>query len=103
MFDKFANGSDTELQNTHIVLFKSPRDHQRVNVPEKQFGLGNSLKKWYADATSIPYDHLMIDFSFKTDDLLLCSTDVTSFLTKLYLPSSRSRVTQINDQKSRLF
>ena len=42
----------------------------------------------------------MIDLSPKTNDLLRYSTDVTSFPTKFYLPSSRSRVTQINDQKS---
>ena len=83
---------DTELQNTHIVLFKSPRDVQQIDV-------GNTLRKWRADATSVPYGHLMIDLSPKTNDLLRYSTDVTSFLTKFYLPSSRSRVTQINGQK----
>ena len=90
------------MQNTHIVLYKSPRDIQQIDVKGKQLGLGNTLRKWYADATSIPYGHLMIDLSLKTNDLLRYSTDVTSFPTKFYLPSSRSRVTQINDQKSGL-
>ena len=102
LFHKSANGRDTELQNTHIVLFKSPRDVQQIDVLGKQLGLGNTLRKWYADATSTPYGHLMIDLSPKTNDLLRYSTDVTSFPTKFYLPSSRSRVTQINDQKSGL-
>ena len=44
----------------------------------------------------------MINLSPNTNDLLRYSTDVTSFPTKFYLPSSRSRVTQINDQKSGL-
>ena len=98
LFHKSANGRDTELQNTHIVLFKSPRDVQQIDV----LGFWNTLRKWYSDATSVPYGHLMIDLSPKTIDLLRYSTDVTSFPTKFYLPCSRSRVTQINDQKSGL-
>ena len=100
LFHKSANGRNTELQNTHIVLFKSPRNVQQTDVLGKQLGLGNTLRKWYADATSVPYGHLMIDLSPKTNDLLRYSTDVTSFPTKFYLPSSRSPVTKINDQKS---
>ena len=102
LFHKSANGRDTELQNTHIVLFKSPRDVQQIDLLGKQLGLGNTLRKWYAHATSLPNGHLMIDLSPKTNDLLRYSTDVTSFPTKFFLPSSRSRVTQMNDQKSGL-
>ena len=100
LFHKSANGRDTELQTTHIVLFKSPRDVQQIDLLGKQLGLGNTLRKWYAHATSLPNGHLMIDLSPETNDLLRYSTDVTSFPTKFFLPSSRSRVTQINDQKS---
>ena len=50
----------------HIVLFKSPRDVQQIDVAGKQLGLRNTLRTWYADATSIPYGHLMIDLSPKT-------------------------------------
>ena len=97
LFHKIANGKDTELQNTHLVLFDSPRDVQQIEL-----GLENTLRKWYADATSIPYGHLIIDLSTKTNDRLRYSTDVTSFPTEFYLPSSRSRVTQIKGQKSGL-
>ena len=99
LFHESANGRDTELKNTHIVLFKSPRNDQQTDVLGKQLGLGNTLWKWYVDATSVPYGHSMIDLSPKTNDLLRYSTDVTSFPTEFYLPSSRSPVTQINDQK----
>ena len=102
LFHKSANGRDTELQKTYIVLFKSPRDVQQIDVLGKQLGLGNTLWKWYADATSVPYGLLMIDLSPKTNDLLRYSTDVTSFPTSFCLLSSRSRVTQIKDQKSGL-
>ena len=82
------------MQKTHIVLFKPPRDVQQISVLGKLLGLGNTLQKWYAGATSVPYGHLMIDLSTKANNLLHCSTAVTSFPTKFYLPSSRSRVTQ---------
>ena len=90
------------MQNTHIVLFRSPLDVQQIDVPGKQLGLRNTLRKWYVDATLSPYGHLMIDSSPTTNDLLHYSTDVTSFTTKSYSPTSRSKVTQINDQKTGL-
>ena len=65
LFHKSANWRDTELQSTHIVLFKSPRDVQQIDVLGKQLGLGNTLRKWYADARSVPYGNLMIDLSPK--------------------------------------
>ena len=42
---KGANGRDTVLQSTHIVLFKSPRDVQQIDVVGKHLGLGNTLRK----------------------------------------------------------
>ena len=102
LFHKSANRRDTELQNAHTVLFKSPRDVQRIDILGKQFGLGNTLQTCKADATSTPYDDLMIHLSPKTNDLLRFCTHVTSIPSKFYLPRSKSRITQINDQKSGL-
>ena len=99
---KVQNGLDTELQNTHFVLFKSPRDVQQIDVLGKQLGLGHTLRTWGAIATSTPYGHLMIGLSPKTIDLLRYCTDATSFPSKFYSPSGRSRITQIIDQKSKL-
>ena len=38
---------DVELQNTHIVLFKSPRDVMQVTILSTQLGLGSELVDWY--------------------------------------------------------
>ena len=81
---KSANGRDSKLQYTHIVLLKSPHDVQQIDVLEKQFRLGNTLRMWYADATSDPYGHIKIDLSPKTNKFLRYSTDVTSFPTKFF-------------------
>ena len=51
LFHKTENVRDTELKNTHIVLFKSTRDVQQNDALGKQLGLGNNLRKCYADAT----------------------------------------------------
>ena len=69
-FHTSTNGRDNELQHTHMVLFQSPRDVQQNDVLGRQLGLGNTQRKWYADATSTRYGHLMIDLSPETNDLL---------------------------------
>ena len=55
-------GRDVELQNTHIVFFKSPRDLMQVTTLVAQLGLGSVLVEWYRDATSVPFGHLLINF-----------------------------------------
>ena len=70
LFHQSKLGRDVELQNTHIVLFKSPRDVLRINTLSQQLGLGSQLKEWYQDATSVPYGHLLIDLTPKTVDSL---------------------------------
>ena len=40
-------GRDVELKDTHIVLFKSPRDVMQVTTLAVQLGLGSELVDWY--------------------------------------------------------
>ena len=40
-FHQSKLGRDVELQNTHIVLFKSPRDVMQVTTLSTQLGLGS--------------------------------------------------------------
>ena len=63
LFHQSKLGRDVELQNTHIVLFKSPRDVMQVTSLSTQLGLGSELVDWYRDATSVPFGHLSIDLS----------------------------------------
>ena len=57
-----------ELQNTHTVFLKSPRDILQINSIGQQLILRSQLKEWYQDATSVPYGPLLID-------LILISVD----------------------------
>ena len=70
LFHQSKIGRDFELQNTHIVLFKSPRAVMQVTTLSTQFGLGSELVNRYQDATSVPFGHLLIDLSPRTDDRL---------------------------------
>ena len=54
LFQQSKLGRDVELQNTHIVLFKSFRDVMPVTTLNTQLGLGSELVDWYRDATSVP-------------------------------------------------
>ena len=86
LFHQSKLGRDVELQNTHIVLFKSPRDVMQVTTLGAQLGLGSELVYWYRDATSVPLGHLLIDISPRTDDRLYYCTNTVSVPSNFYIP-----------------
>ena len=85
-FHQIKLGRDAELQNTHIVLFKSPRDKMQVTTFSTQLGLGSELVDWYRDATSVSFGHLLIDLSPRADDRLRYCTNTGSIPSKFYIP-----------------
>ena len=50
-----------------------------------QLGLGSQLVDWYRDATSVPFSHLLIDLSPRTDDRLRYCTNTGSIPSKFYI------------------
>ena len=62
LFHQSKLGRVFELQNTHIVLFKSPRDVIQSTTLGKQLGFGSELVNWYRDAASVPFGPLLIFF-----------------------------------------
>ena len=90
LFHQSRLGRDIELQNTHIVLFKSPRDVLQINTLSQQLGLGSQLKEWYNKATSVPYGHLLVDLTPKTVDVLRYCTDSGSIPSKFFLPNPQT-------------
>ena len=102
LFRKNKTGRDAELQTTHIVWFKSPRDVQQIETLGRQLGLGKQLKQWYDDATQEPYGHLMIDLRSSTPDLLKFCSNVTSSPSKFFEPNSRAHIGDINDKRTEL-
>ena len=78
---------DVELQNAHIVLFKSPRVVLQINTLSQKLGLGSQLKEWYQDATSVLYGHLLKDLTPKTADSLSYCSNRGSVPINFYLPA----------------
>ena len=101
LFHQSKLGRDVELQNTHIVLFKSPRDVMQVTTLSTQLGLGSELVDWYRDATSVPFGHLLIDLSPRTDDRLRYCTNSGSVPSKFNIPERLKHLRTLDDEHTK--
>ena len=102
LFHQSKLGRDVELQNTHLVLFRSPRDVMQVITLSTQLGLGSELVDWYQDGTSVPFRHFLIDLSARTDDRLRYCTSIGSIPSKFYIPDrlKQSKILDHEHKKS---
>ena len=98
LFHQSKLGRDVELQNSHIVLFKSHRDVMQVTTLSAQLGLGSELVDWYRDATSFPFGHLLIDLSPWSDDRLRYCTNSGSVPSKFYIPERLKHLRTLDDE-----
>ena len=98
LFHQSKLGRDVELQNTHIVLFMSPRDVMQVTTVSTQLGPGSELVDWYRDATSDPFGHLLIDLSPRTEDRLRCCTNTGSIPSNFYIPDRLKQSNILDDE-----
>ena len=71
-------GQVVELQNTHIVFFKSPCDVMQVRTLSAQLILRSAPVDWCWDATSVAYGHLLTDLSSRAYDRLHYCTNTGS-------------------------
>ena len=101
LFHQSKLGRDVELQNTHIVLFKSPRDVMQGTTLSTQLGLGSELVDWYRDARSVPFGPLLIDLSPRTDDRLRYCTDRGSVPSKFYVPEHLKHLRTLEDEHTK--
>ena len=101
LFHQSKLGRDVELQNTHIVLFKSPRDVMQVTTISTQLGLGSKLVDWYRDATSDSFSHLLIDLSPRTDDRLRYCTNSGSVPSKFYIHERLKHLRTLDDEHTK--
>ena len=102
LFHQSKLGRDVELQNTDIVLFKSPRDVMQATTLSTQLGLGSELVDWYRDATSVPFGHLLIDLSPRTDDRLCYCTNTESIPSKFYISERLKQSKVLDDEHTKL-
>ena len=74
----------------------------QVTTVSTQLGLGSELVDWYRDATSVPFGHLLVDLSPRTDDRLRYCTNTGSLPSKFYNPDrlKQSKILDIEHTKS---
>ena len=101
LFHQSKLETDVELQNTHIVLFKSPRGVMQVTTLGALFGLGSELVGWYRDATSVPFCHLLNDLPPRTDDILRYFTNSESVLSKTFIPERLKHLRSLDDEPTK--
>ena len=100
-FHQSKLGRDVELQNTHLILFNSPRDVMQVTTLSTQLGLGSELVDWYRYATSVPFGYLLIDLSPRTDDRLRYCTNSDSVRSKFFIPERLKHLRTLDDEHTK--
>ena len=92
-----------DLNTTHIILFKSPRDVQQIDVFGRQLNNTEFIRDCYKKATSEPFGHFMIHFDPRTSDSLrYCSNIVGPGPTDFYIPPSLARETPLTNEREKL-
>ena len=64
-------------------------------------GPGSELVDWYRDATSVPFGHLLIDLSPRTDDRLRYCTNTGSIPSKFYIPEQQKQSKILDDEHTK--
>ena len=99
LFHQSKLGWVVELQNTRIVLSKSPRDVMQVNTLGAQLCLISELVDWYRGATSVPNGQLLIDLSPRTDNRLRYCTNTASTALKIHVPERLKQSKSLEDEQ----
>ena len=94
---------DVELQNTHIVPVKSPREVHQVATLSVQLGLGSALVDLYWDATFVLFGRLLTDLSPRTDDRLRYCTNSANVPSKFYEIDNLKHLTYLDDEHTKFF
>ena len=73
----------------------------QVTTLSIQLGLDSELVDWYRDATSVPFGHLLIDLSPRTDDRLRYCTNSGSVPSKFYIPERLKHLRTLDDEHTK--
>ena len=93
---------ENNLNTTHIILFKLPRDVKQFGLIGRQLNNEHFLEENYELATRQPFVHLLIDSDPKTSDILrYCSIIVPPGPSFFYLPSAITVITNLINETER--
>ena len=91
-----------DSNTSHIILFKSPRDVQQLDLLGRQLNVSKFLKNCYKLATRDSFGHLLINLDPRTSDCLrYCSIIIRPGPTVFYLPLSKAETTPITNEKEK--
>ena len=79
----------------------SPRDVMQVTTLGAHLGLGSELVDWYRDAMSVPFGHVLLDLSPRTDNRLRYCTNTGSITSKFYIPEQLKQSKILNDEHTK--
>ena len=75
----------------------------QVTTHSTQFSLASELVDSYRDATSVPFGHLLIDLSPRTDDRLRYCTNSGSVPSKFYFPDRLKHLRTLDKEHTKSF
>ena len=73
----------------------------QVTTLSTKLGLGSELVAWYRDATSVPFGHLLIDLSPRTDDRLRYCAKSGSAPSKFFIPEHLKHLSSLDDEHTK--
>ena len=73
----------------------------QVTTFSTRLGLGSELVDWYRDATSVPFELLLIDLSPRTDNRLGYCTNSGSVPSKFYLAERLKHLRTLDDEDTK--
>ena len=103
LFQKRRWSRTIDLNTSHIILFKSPRDIQQLGPLGRQFNATKFIRQSYELATKDSFGHLLIDFDPRTKDCLRYGSNIISpGLSIFYLPLDKAEVTPIINEREKI-
>ena len=100
LFQQSKLSRTIDLNTTHIILIKSPRDIQQIGLYGRQLNNTQFLKDSYELATKQPFGHLLINLdSFTLDILRYCSNIIPPGPSVSYLPPAKAVITNLSKER----
>ena len=102
LFQQSKLSRTIDLNTTHIIIFKSPRDIQQISFIGRQLDNANFLKESYELATKELYGHLLIDLDPNTSEALrFCSNIVPPGPSVFYIHPAKAVITPLTNERER--
>ena len=93
-----------DLNTSHIILFKSPRDTQQLDHLGRQLNNTKFLRNCYQFATKDTYGHLLINLDPRTSDCLRYCLNITPPGPSIfYLPINQAEVTPVTNERKKKY